>query len=130
MPNVTEQTYDLSADQAKNGALLLDLITPGNAGCKLMIFTTTNAIAAEFELASGAGSVDVNGRLILDIIEPEATIQIGGIAQFAEIRRADNSIFCSIPITKASVPVAGFLTLVSTTLITGAKINIASLEAN
>jgi hypothetical protein len=130
MPNVTKQTFDLAANQAKNSALLTSLNSTGLTGCKLMIFTTTGAIAAEFELSSGSGSVDIDGRLIFSIIDSEATIQIGGLAQYAEVRRADNSVFCSIPITKASVPVAGFLTLVSTTLITGAKINIASFEAN
>lgn len=128
MPNVTEQTYSLTAQTAMSNALLTDLESQGTAGCSLVVFNSADQTCATFVLSDPPALVDVDGKLQVSFTANTAPVVQGGTATYVEIQRADNSVLVSYPVIKSTAASSGRFAMTSTTLINGTEINITSFE--
>lgn len=128
MPNVTEQTYSLSAQTAMSNALIADLVSQGSSGCTLVIFNAADILCATFSLADPPANVDAEGKVIIAASDDSATIVNGGVATYVEFRRANSSVFLSLPVVKSSAASSGRFAMSTTTMINGAEILLTNFE--
>jgi len=128
MPNVTQQTYSLTAQTAMSNALLSDLTSQGASGCWLKVFNSSDLECATFALANPPATVDVDGKLLVAFTNTTAPVVQGGTATYVEIQRADNSVLVSYPVIKSTAASSGRFAMTTTTMVNGTEINITAFE--
>ena len=103
-----------------------DLIDAGTGAGKIFLYDEQDVLLAEIPLNDPCGTVDVAGLLTITASGPDTSADASGTCTWGEIADSDDLVHLTLPALQAVNPVAGYLVLNSTQIISGTEVTLSS----